>query len=568
MKLSYIWIEEYKGFVNQGFNLCSEYTYEFSVKDKMLSRKKNDKYIKNFFGEDITDVKGIIGKNASGKTNILELIQYVVDGANTIINKPFFVVVDIDEKSIVYNSKFSQINYRHNVELKSYTGKLPNFDSIFFSNVFDGRRHNFTKKIINISTNDLLQSQFGENITKNYQKTIQQQITFIESPQFYLLEEAEYNLDQQAEPKLRPSTVVITSPLWSNISSRAKTFEERYVRLTGNNIGLRDFIKSFRRKITDNKSSNAIKYLTAFLVYIDFIFNRDFLQYSLEDKNKSSDYFNRFFLPINGDFRIDEIFSFFTNDFVKLIDKRFNAFDTQKFLVDLIDYNFDDSVTADYKEDIGAYSNRRVQFTLNYNKNSGRFIKSYLDAVTNQSLSYSIEWAGISSGHKAYINLFANFYSAASQVKEESILISIDEGDLYFHPKWQTEFLFKILQILPRLLKRNCQILITTHSPFLVSDLPKSNLLFVEKNNDSTLSVMDNNKIDGETFGGNIGELYLDAFFMQGKLISHFAAEKIQKIIEKVRNKVVLSREDQIIIASIGDDLIRTQLEKLINDKN
>lgn len=170
MKLSYIWIEEYKGFVNQGFNLCSEYIYEFSVGDKMLSRKKNDKYIKNFFGEDITDVKGIIGKNASGKTNILELIQYVVDGANTIINKPFFVVVDINEKSIVYNSKFSQINYRHNVELKPYTGKLPNFDSIFFSNVFDGRRHNFTKKIINISTNDLLQSQFGENITKNHQK--------------------------------------------------------------------------------------------------------------------------------------------------------------------------------------------------------------------------------------------------------------------------------------------------------------------------------------------------------------------------------------------------------------
>ena len=565
MKLSYIWIEEYKGFSNQGFNFGSEYTYEFSTGDRLLSRKKNDKFINGFFGDQIKDIKGIIGKNASGKTNILELVQYIVDGANTIINRPFFVVVDEGQSSIVYNCKLPEIKYRHRVKLEPYPGKLPGFDSIFFSNVFDGRRHNFTKNIINISTNEMLQSQFGENINKNYQKTIQQQIAFIESPQFRLLEDVEYTIDPTIRNQLRPSTVVITSPLWSNISGRARTFEERFYRATGKAVDLRDFIASFRRKITDNKSSNVLRYLTAFLVYIDFIFNRDFLR-TIEDNREQ--YLDRLFGPVQADFRIDEIFRFFTNEFANLIDDHFGAFETHKFLYELRDYNFDELINSDYKEDIGSYSNRKVQFTIYYSEKIGAFIKGYLEAVTNQSLSYSIEWAGISSGHKAYINLFANFYSVLPKIKAENLLISIDEGDLYFHPKWQTEFLFKILTILPRLLDIDCQILITTHSPFLVSDLPKSNLLFVEKNSNSTLSVMNNERIQGETFGGNIGELYLDAFFMQGKLISHFAASKIQRIIDRIRTGHELTDEERIVITSIGDDLIRTQLENIANDKD
>jgi hypothetical protein len=148
-------------------------------------------------------------------------------------------------------------------------------------------------------------------------------------------------------------------------------------------------------------------------------------------------------------------------------------------------------------------------------------------------------------------------------------LICIDEGDLYFHPKWQTEFLFKLINILPKLLDKNCQIFLTTHSPFLVSDLPKSNLLFVQKDQDGNLSVIPKEQIEGETFGGNIGELYLDAFFMQGSLISHFAASKIQAIVDKVKdNKTQLTNEDRILIDEIGEQLIKLQIKKILNDTN
>ena len=571
MKLCYIWIEEYKGFRNQGFNFATDYFFNYS--DSNITRTKNEKHIKNFFGSGIINITGIIGKNASGKTNILELIQYISEGANTIINKPFFAIYSAGRDFVIYNYKMPQLRNDFGAEIRNYEGKIPEVNSIFFSNVFDGRRHNFSKKILNISTNDLLNSQFGENINKNYQKTIQQQIKFIKSAQFKLLEDLEVSVNESESHKLKPSKVILTSPIWSNIINRIKTFDERYTKETKAEIKLKEFVLSFRKKITDNKSANSIKYFTAFLVFVDFLLNRDVLKYTeskqYKDQKEYHRILNSLFEETQKDFRIDEIYKFFTSEFAITIDKYWNVFETHKFLTDLPEYELGDQSNPEFKEDIGTYANRRVQFTLDYNDRVGSFLTGYLNATTNQSLSYSVEWAGISSGHKAYINLFANFYSIASKIKEDSVLICIDEGDLYFHPKWQTEFLYKLINILPKLLDKKCQLFLTTHSPFLVSDLPKNNLLFVQKNQNGHLEVISNNSIDGETFGGNIGELYLDAFFMQGSLISHFAASKIQAIVNKIRSQEgQINNEDRILIAEIGDELIRSQLNNLVNDKN
>lgn len=574
MKLCYIWIEDYKGFKNQGFNFATDFTFNYSISDSIVTRAENKKYIKNFFGSGITDITGIIGKNASGKTNILELIQYISEGANTIINKPFFAVYCRGNRFTIHQFKMPQIKNDFKADVLNYEGRIPEVNSIFFSNVFDGRRHNFSKKIINISTNDLLNSQFGENINKNYQKTIQQQIKFIRSPQFKLIEDLEQSVNPNENHKLKPSKVILTSPIWANITNRIKTFEEKYNKETNSAVKLKAFVLSFRKKITDNKSANSIKYFSAFLVFVDFVLNRDILKYSesnklFKSKKEFESVLKSMFEPTQADFRIDEIYKFFTSEFATTIDKYWGVFETYKFLNDLVETDFGNQSNSEFKEDIGTYANRRIQFTLEYNDRVGSFLKSYLDATTNQSLSYSVEWAGISSGHKAYINLFANFYSIAGKIKEDNVVICIDEGDLYFHPKWQTEFLFKLINILPKLLDKKCQLFLTTHSPFLVSDLPKSNLLFVNKNQDGNLEVMTKEEIEGETFGGNIGELYLDAFFMQGSLISHFAASKIQAIVNKIRNQEdQINSEDRILISEIGDELIRSQLNNLMNDKN
>lgn len=136
MKLCYIWTEDYKGFKNQRFNHGTDYIFNSSKSNLILTQTVEEKHIKNYFGNEITDIVGIIGMNTSGKTNILDLIQYVYVGANTIIDKAFLLFSHNNNKFITFNYKISQIQNDFGAELRNYDEKISTVNSIFFSNVF------------------------------------------------------------------------------------------------------------------------------------------------------------------------------------------------------------------------------------------------------------------------------------------------------------------------------------------------------------------------------------------------------------------------------------------------
>jgi predicted ATP-binding protein involved in virulence len=58
-------------------------------------------------------------------------------------------------------------------------------------------------------------------------------------------------------------------------------------------------------------------------------------------------------------------------------------------------------------------------------------------------------------------------------------LLLIDEAENHLHPKWQKTFLHNILDIFP-----NLQIILTTHSPFIVSSHPNTRLYVCESKGD------------------------------------------------------------------------------------
>ncbi len=143
MKLCYVWLEKYRGFSNQGFNLTSEFSFEYDHETFQLTRVENSTYLADFFGKGVVEVTGIIGKNASGKTNILEMIQYVVAGANTMMDSSFFAVLKEGQQSFIYQYGCPDINNNFKGKLIDYKRGISDLESVFFSNVFDGRRHNF-----------------------------------------------------------------------------------------------------------------------------------------------------------------------------------------------------------------------------------------------------------------------------------------------------------------------------------------------------------------------------------------------------------------------------------------
>jgi len=135
------------------------------------------------------------------------------------------------------------------------------------------------------------------------------------------------------------------------------------------------------------------------------------------------------------------------------------------------------------------------------------------------------------------LNVNSVHSSEVEKIKYEYINIIFDEIELYFHPEYQRRFVFELLERLDSLKKggnidniKGINILFCTHSPFILSDIPKENVLFL------------GGEMDFKTFGANITTSLASSFFME-YLIGEFAKTKITNIIEKL-NRISNDKED------------------------
>lgn len=171
---------------------------------------------------------------------------------------------------------------------------------------------------------------------------------------------------------------------------------------------------------------------------------------------------------------------------------------------------------------------------------------------------FNLEFKGLSSGQQALLNLYSSFYDVLDKIKKQkNVLILMDEPELYFHPEWQRKYIYFIVEFFNTYYKnKNVQIIFTSNSPYVLSDLNNSSVIMMEKE--------EKNK----TFAGNIMNLLIDNYFMEDT-IGKFAEEKIKGIVNRVKNKEVNS-DDFKIIDQIGEDVIRKNIEEMIKryDKN
>src|SRR5690606_27121633 len=102
----------------------------------------------------------------------------------------------------------------------------------------------------------------------------------------------------------------------------------------------------------------------------------------------------------------------------------------------------------------------------------------------------------LSSGEQNFLNFFARFYWAKNEILEaetseygikgERVVIFIDEGEIALHPEWQRQFFKLVTKFISELFKdREIQLIFTTHSPFVLSDIPKDNVIFMKRNEDT-----------------------------------------------------------------------------------
>jgi hypothetical protein len=123
------------------------------------------------------------------------------------------------------------------------------------------------------------------------------------------------------------------------------------------------------------------------------------------------------------------------------------------------------------------------------------------------------------------VNISSVPINESERLKYNKVNIIFDEIELYFHPEMQRTFIYDIKDLISKS-GNDCliNILFITHSPFILSDIPKQNVLFLDNGQPKDFNKMN-------TFGANITDLLADSFFINDGLIGDFAKGKINEVI-------------------------------------
>jgi len=226
----------------------------------------------------------------------------------------------------------------------------------------------------------------------------------------------------------------------------------------------------------------------------------------------------------------------------KEIDNLENLLSIEKFIND----NFDTIIYTSRDNlfyTIDTPINQKVKFfLLALNKlNILKIYDSKYSETDNETYkNFGINFHSLSSGEKSFLNILLDILYQL-QTTNKNITFLIDEPDNSFHPYWQKNFIFELMKTL-KSFEVNIKIIITSHSPFLLSDIPKRNIIFLDKEENGNCKVLFHDEVlsKKQTFGANIHTLLSDSFFMEDGLMGEFAKNKIRTI--KVAHRYVLHK--------------------------
>lgn len=147
------------------------------------------------------------------------------------------------------------------------------------------------------------------------------------------------------------------------------------------------------------------------------------------------------------------------------------------------------------------------------------------------------------------------------RVRYGNVCLVMDEVEICFHPDYQRTVIKRLLDTIKSMRLNHgmgIHIIITTHSPFILSDIPLSNILSLEKGKPKKMELRN-------TFCANVYDLLNNPFFMH-QFIGDFASDKLDDLIVDVNNNDPLGENAYNALLArvemIGDDFIHEQLLK------
>ena len=575
--VQYLWIERNYCFEKQEFNFSSEYDIHYDEENNQLKITKNSKYISNFYEKNI-DITAVVGKNGTGKTSLLNYISSInyYNGLYPNIHGNCIIVFNDNNVLKVFCS--SQIIKRE-IECDYEINELNDKNNFISNDYFKDIRYEYFTTVFNKSVN-INTENFGGYINLSTYNTLKNKGTVDN----FFLDEFSKQIKFFSANKERISNFGINYPLYvtvwfnNNKNGIEKMYEESYEETELSDKDIKEDTDSIIEKWFPMKNDSfelVFKKNIAFSMTLS-ILNQlikielnalkskqilELIHSSFVNKWQNSD-------PLDPFDKLKE--------FLSEIENIIN-FSTEKYIefIDYIENNISFNDTAD------LFHLQTSRFTMSVEKGQNKyvvdvdtslieFVQKY-KATIDEDDYLRFEW-NLSSGEMLLLTAYARFYD--DKIKNNNInyriknrIVLLDEAEVSFHPEWQRIYLSNMLNFFKDLYNDcHVQLIIATHSPIILSDIPKQNIIYLskdEKGNTKVDSITDHE----ETFGSNIYTLYNNAFFMDDGAVGEVAKEYIRKIKNDIDNSSKSYEEIEDNISIIGDEFIRNQLYLYLNQK-
>lgn len=618
MELIYIWIEKFRNFKEVELNFSEKFTIKYD-KNKESIKIKTNKFNIQIYPKHITNINAIVGKNGVGKTNLLDLLGIRTDDRNK--NNAEYEIRYKNKKNFRLMSDKVEVE----AEIKNsiyfyiyYMGKDNNGQDLFcfegndiesFQNIIENKynlsieywRSKYWFAFVCNYNNEMLIHKYDlnekirEGLYENDDNRSEQDKIVIVS----LRENLNYKHYNSSSTKPHDDFKISVPRRIARFQSKllAMKVEMLYKQLhKPNRLMFKDdhyklildYNSSFLTDGGQDEKKLAIDYsyknLTGkdrelckiFESFVKYYFNQGSLNIEEKEKIKKEisqiniksmslkgykDYYSKVIQIISDSYPIDEydkertLKSF--NDFVVELSKNKKLKISKGNIVvditkktnisqvlNLISLTIDEKIKSAFKEEC---------------------------TILGNFFSYTIE--NLSDGENAYLGFFASLYEQVSLLTndKESYIILLDEPEVRMHPDLTRNFINELIFFLEDLRgsKKKFQIIISTHSPFILSDIQPNNIIYLEKNNEGYSQPI---KRMINTFGANIHTLLKDGFFMSSTM-GEFATSKIKEVISLITNTNIedVTEEQKtewlFIINSIGEPLIKNRIMKMFNDK-
>lgn len=564
MELVFVYIGKYKNIEDQQFNLSRSHFIEF--KNDELTYKKIDTKIQNsdFFPGCISNITAFVGENGSGKSSLIEFLMNILYSESSrsqrIYRNPmdgFAIYLDNDLFSLISNNgkyyslkkrEFPFLDISKNIEFDGVERNISEYFSIIYhsSNIKNSSTiKNSENDFLDISDANLLY----EGI-KGYM-----------SNKFYKKKEVEYD---DHDRDILPEFIIMN--IYRKDISKYLHFLSEFPYISSLKFKKPNIIRIFGYELemfSEYFFSEQGEPINRLILLWEYFISA----FSFYFKNKSVN------IKISSE-----------KEFYKLLDEvLFDIDNPSKNKIDFIEFciklinSLAKKISSDH--DISELGHIVLlndvidKFSVQSSENN-RLIFDW--SFDNKSV------ASLSKGEDTLLSLFSRVYDLKlNRSLKKNLLVFLDEPDISLHPSSQLALLNDIIDCFNSVFSEingvNLQLFITSHSPFIVSDLPVDNIihLYKDANGKTTISPM-KEKIE-RTFAANIYDLYKSSFLLMGEgrtTISDFSRNKINQLLDRLimlksnPNLIEENDSDKLkeFIDMIGEPLIRIKMEELYFD--